>query len=132
MFAKGLKLAFNLSIIIAILMVVASLGRLFIEDIYLDNLLVRAGWLGNDLVTLCVAVPLLITSMVLAKNGSSLALLVWLGMVLYTLYNYAFYLFVAAFNSLFLVYAALFTLSIFVCFIKKYEKHKNIWAEDTL
>ncbi len=113
-FAKGFKTVFNLSVIIGILMVVASVAGLFLGDIYRDNLLVSSGWLGNDLVTLLLAVPLLITSMVLTKHGSPRALLVWLGMVLYTLYNYAFYLFAAAFNSLFLVYTALFTLSIFV------------------
>lgn len=37
---------------------------------------------------------------------------IWLGMLDYTLYNFAFYLFGAAFNAFFLVYTALFALSI--------------------
>lgn len=56
---------------------------------------------------------MLVAALVLARRGSGRAQLVWLGMLAYTLYNYAFYLFGAAFNSLFLVYAALFTLSVF-------------------
>lgn len=107
------KSAFNLSVIIVILMVVASVGGFFINGLYRDNLLVTSGWYGNDLVTLLLAVPLLVLSLVLSKRGSQRAQLVWLGMLFYTLYNYAFYLFGAAFNSLFLVYVALFTLSIF-------------------
>lgn len=107
------KPAFILSVIIVILMVLASLGGLFINDLYQDNFLVTSGWYGNDLVTLLLAVPLLAISLVLSKRGSQSAQLVWLGMLFYTLYNYAFYLFGAAFNSLFLIYVALFTLSIF-------------------
>jgi len=107
------KPAFTISVIIVILMVLASMGGLFINDLYQDNLLVTSGWYGNDLVTLLLAVPLLAISLVLSKQGSQRAQLVWLGMLFYTLYNYAFYLFGAAFNSLFLIYVALFTLSIF-------------------
>jgi hypothetical protein len=39
--------------------------------------------------------------------------LVWAGLLDYVLYNYAFYLFGAAFNSQFLLYASLFALAIF-------------------
>jgi hypothetical protein len=74
---------------------------------------VAAGWPGNDLVTLVVAAPLLAGSLVLARRGSDRARLVWPGMLYYTLYNYAFYLFGAAFNPLFLVYVALFALPFF-------------------
>ncbi|ABR50355.1 conserved hypothetical protein [Alkaliphilus metalliredigens QYMF] len=107
------KPAFILSVIIVILMVLASVGGLFIKDLYQDNFLVTSGWYGNDLVTLLLAVPLLAISLVLSKQGSQRAQLVWLGMLFYTLYNYAFYLFGAAFNSLFLIYVTLFTFSIF-------------------
>ncbi len=46
-------------------------------------------------------------------RGSQRAQLVWLAMLDYTLYNFAFYVFAAAFNWFFLIYVALFTLSIF-------------------
>jgi hypothetical protein len=61
-----------------------------------------------------VAVPLLIGALILSLRGSSRAQLVWLGMLDYVLYNYAYCLFGTAFNRFFLSYAALFTLSMLV------------------
>ena len=105
--------AFVLSAIIAILALVASAGGVAISGLYRDNALVTAGWYGNDLVTLVVALPLLVVAIILSARGSARAQLVWLGMVDYTLYNYAFYLFGTAFNRFFLIYEALLALSIF-------------------
>lgn len=107
------KTVFILSALIAALMAVASLGGLLIENLYRDNAFVASLWRGNDLVTLVVAVPLLIWAIIYAHRGSMRARLVWLGMLAYALYNYAFYLFAAAFNQFFLFYLALFTLSIY-------------------
>jgi hypothetical protein len=105
------KPAYILSVIILLLMTAASVAGIFTEDIYRDNHLVTSGWYGNDWVTLLLAVPLLAISMVLSSRGSQAAQLFWMGMLFYALYNYAFYLFGAAYNSLFLVYVALLTLS---------------------
>lgn len=113
MFQSGFKIIFILSAIIVVLMFVASVGGLFAGDLYRDNLQVKSGWLGNDLITLIIALPLLIASMVYSKQGSQRWQLIWFGMLFYTFYNYAFYLFGAAFNSFFLLYVALFTLSLF-------------------
>lgn len=107
------RTAYRLSAIIIVLALVASLGGLFIKDIYRDNTFVTVAWNGNDFVTLVVALPLLVVSLILSMRGSQRAQLVWLGMLDYMLYNYAFYLFGAAFNSFFLIYVALFTLSMF-------------------
>lgn len=105
--------AFVLTILIAVLATLASVGGLFIKGLYRDNLLVVSGWTGNDLATLLVAVPLLLAATIVARRGSRRAELIWLGMLDYMLYNYAFYLFGSAFNAFFPLYAALFTLSIF-------------------
>lgn len=107
------RTAYRLSAIIIVLALAASLGGLFIKDIYQDNTFVTAAWNGNDFVTLVIALPLLFVSLILSMRGSQRAQLVWLGMLDYMLYNYAFYLFGAAFNSFFLIYVALFTLSMF-------------------
>ena len=107
------KSAYILSAIIGILMIVASIGGLLFDKLYQDNSFVISAWYSNDLITLFVAVPMLFTALFLAMGGSQRAQLVWLGILAYTLYNYAFYLFGAALNNFFLVYAALFTLSIF-------------------
>jgi len=105
--------AYIISILISVLTFIAAAGGLFIDNLYQDNALVTAGWYGNDLVTLLVATPLLIVALILSRRGSVRMQLVWLGMLDYTLYNFAFYLFGAAFNSFFLIYVALFALSIF-------------------
>jgi hypothetical protein len=109
---KQLQPAHVLSGIIAILTIVASAGGLLLNNLYQDNLFVTSGWYGNDLVTMFVAVPILITALFIAIRGSQRARLIWLGMLAYTLYNYAFYLFGAALNNFFLVYAILFALAI--------------------
>lgn len=113
MLQTKLRPAYILSAIIAILATVASAGGLFLGDLYRDNTFVTSLWTGNDLVTLVVAVPMLVAALILSMRGSQRAHLVWLAMLDYTLYNYAFYLFAAAFNWFFLIYVALFTLSIF-------------------
>ena len=79
--------------------IAASLGGLVPRAPYRDNALVTGGWLGNDLVTLLVAAPLLALACVGAARGSARWTLVWLGMLDYTLYNFAFYLFGAALNE---------------------------------
>lgn len=96
-----------LSAVLAALMTLASLAGLLIGDLYAgDNALVRTGWYGNDLVTLVVATPLLLGALAFAPRLRR-ARLVWLGMLAYVVYNYAFYLLGARFNALFLVYVAL-------------------------
>ena len=75
----------------------ASTGLLF-ESQYRDVDWIRATWFGNDWVTLLVAVPLLFAGLVRAAAGSIRGLLLWLGLIGYALYNYAFYLFGAALN----------------------------------
>lgn len=98
---------------IVILAAIASAGGLFLNGLYRDNAFVTAAWQANDLITLLVMVPVLSIALVLAQKGSQRAYLVWMGALDYMLYNYAFYLFAAAFNWFFLIYTALLGLSIF-------------------
>jgi hypothetical protein len=91
----------------------STASGLFINNLYRDNAFATSAWQGTDLATLVIALPLFIVALIFARRGSFRAQLVWLGMLDYTLYNYAYYLFGTAFNSLFLIYVALFTLSIF-------------------
>lgn len=105
---RPLRLA---SFAIAVLAAFAALAGLLADGLYRDNLLVRSGWLGNDLVTLLVATPVLVVATRSAGRGSVRGRLVWLGVLAYMVYNFAFYLFGAAFNALFLPYVALFALS---------------------
>ncbi|WP_263793159.1 hypothetical protein [Salinibacter sp.] len=105
------RIAGRLSVAVALLMALSSGAGLFAHDLYRDSALVAASWYGNDLVTFVVATPLLGIALLGTWGGSRRALLVWMGLLAYSLYNSALYLFGAAFNSLFLVYAALCALS---------------------
>jgi hypothetical protein len=96
---------------LAVLMVVqAGLGLAF-RDQYRDVEWIRATWLGNDGVTLVVAAPLLVAGLLLDGRGSRRGLLLWLGVVAYAAYNYAYYLLGAALNVFFLLYASLVVLA---------------------
>ena len=116
-----MKTASILSILIAILATIASIGGLTLNGLYRDNTFVRVTWLGNDWVTLVLAVPILVGTLIFShrrdskglKKPPESAILIWMGMLDYMLYNYAFYLFGAAFNWFFLLYVALVGLSIF-------------------
>jgi len=117
MFETKSKTAYVLSAIIALLAAAASVGGIAIRDLYRDNHLVTSAFYGNDLVTLLAAVPLLIGSLIFSLRSSLRAQLVWMGMLVYMAYNFAFYLFGAAFNHLFLIYVALFATSVYTIII---------------
>ena len=109
----NLKTAYILSLLIAILAILASIGGLVLDGLYRDNAFVKTTWLGNDAVTLILAAPILICALIFSRRNSLKAQLVWMGMLDYMLYNYAFYLFGSAFNAFFLIYVALVGFSIF-------------------
>jgi hypothetical protein len=108
----GLRNAFRLSVAIAVLMVIASVAGLLIDGLYTDGAWAREALRGGDLTTLAVAVPILIGSLVFARRGSQVAQAVWLGALAYSVYNYAYFVFGAEFNDIFVLHIALFSLSI--------------------
>jgi hypothetical protein len=69
--------------------------------------------LGQDIVTLILGIPLLITAILLSRKGTLRGQLLLTGALGYFLYTYAAMSFLTAFNPLFLVYVALFSLSLF-------------------
>jgi hypothetical protein len=88
----------------------AALGLIFRAQ-YRDVEWIRETWLGNDWVTLLVAVPALMLASRFAARGSSRAHVVSLGLLAYALYNYAYYLFGAELNAFFPLYVALCVLA---------------------
>jgi hypothetical protein len=111
--SPAVRAAWVLSAMIAVLMVVASAAGLWIHELYQDPTSVSAAFRGGDLVTLVVAAPVLAVALLLAVRGSRRAELVWVGVLAYSVYNYAFYVFGAAFNDVFLLHVGLFCLSAF-------------------
>ncbi len=69
--------------------------------------------IAGDVVTLSVGIPLLIVSLVLYRKGSLRGALLLAGTLGYFLYTYASIALMASFNPLFLVYVALFSLSLY-------------------
>lgn len=78
-----------------------------------DTFLIGAGNRGQDAATLFVEVPLLLGALVLSRRGGLRARILLAGVVGYFLYYYASMVSVTAYNRLFTVYVALFSLSLF-------------------
>ncbi len=112
MVQEKMKVPYILSVTLAALMVVQSmLGRIFPEQ-YRDVEWIRLTWFGNDWVTLVIGAPLLVASLLLARRGSIRGLLLWLGMLGYGAYNYAYYMLGAALNAFFPLYILPLLLSV--------------------
>src|ERR1700694_296711 len=107
------KTALWLSVIDALLVLLASASGIFLTSIYARE---TPSWavqgIGQDIVNL-VAVMVLCIAAYFANNGSLKAFLVWSGVLLYLLYSYIIYAFDVHFNSLFLVYVAIVGLSFY-------------------
>ncbi|MDZ5811932.1 hypothetical protein U4E84_11325 [Halorubrum sp. AD140] len=99
--------------LIIVLSVVATGVGLFVPEFYRDAAVLLPQLYGQDLLTLFVAVPTLSVALYFAHSGSLRGHVVWLGITGYLLYTYASYAFLTAFNELYLVYVALFGLTLF-------------------
>ncbi|GAB3309712.1 hypothetical protein GCM10027451_19750 [Geodermatophilus aquaeductus] len=101
----------RLSVAVAGLMPAASAVGLAWRGLYRDAPANAATFRAYDLGSLTVATPLLAGALVRARQGSLRAELLWAGMLAYVVYMYAYYVFGAAFNALFLAHVALFVLA---------------------
>jgi hypothetical protein len=91
----------------------AHLIGLFIPTIYRDPAVVIPQNLGTDLSILILGLPALIGSSLLMRRGSLGARVVWLGTLGVLAYAYGMYCLAVVWNPLFLLYLALFGLSLF-------------------
>ncbi len=80
---------------------------------YYDTVSSAAQQQGNDIVTLVVALPMLVISSWFALRGSLRGRMLLTGTVGFFLYTYLSMSMLTAFNALFLVYVAIFTLSLY-------------------
>jgi hypothetical protein len=101
----------KLTLTLAALMTAQSVLGVTLADRYRDVDWIKATWLGNDLLTLIVALPLLVLSSVVAQRGSFRGFLLWAGSVGCAVYNYAFYMLGAALNVFFPFYVISFVLA---------------------
>lgn len=98
--------------LIIVLGAVASWGGIFLPGLYRDSPYMVAQAAGQDVVTLFVVVPALAVTLFCVRQGSSRATLTWIGLLGYMLYTYTTFAFGATFNPFFLIYVALFSLSV--------------------
>ena len=99
-----MRVARRLSTVLLAVMLTQALMGLAFRAAYRDVEWIRTTWFGNDWVTLVVAAPLLLIGLRRTAVGSVQGLLLWLGLIGFALYNYAFYLFGAALNAFLPVY----------------------------
>lgn len=102
---------------ILLLAVPAHLIGLLVPSIYRDPAVVLPQNLGTDVVTLGVVIPLLAGAAIVQRTGSARARIVWLGALGYLVYAYGMYALGVRWNELFLVYVALFGLSLFTLIV---------------
>lgn len=98
--------------VIALLLTFAVVAGLFFDAYGEETEFARNAYLGADLVSLVLAVPLLLGSCWAATRGSLRGQLLWLGSVAYCVYQYA-YVFAYRWNEIFPVHLLLFSLSSF-------------------
>jgi hypothetical protein len=101
-----MKAAWSLTATLGGLMLAQAVLGLVFREQYRDVEWIAATWLGNDWATLTIALPLLAASFMSIRRSSGRALLLWMGILGYALYNYAYYLFGAALNVFFPLYLA--------------------------
>jgi hypothetical protein len=102
-----------LTLPIAILLLIATAGGLFVNGLYRDNPYYVAQAVGQDFISLVIVLPTLIVTALLASRGSPRAQLVWLGTLIYLVYTYIVAAFDNHFNAFFLVYVALLGCSLY-------------------
>ncbi len=98
---QDLTLVYVLSLVVAILMTVASVaGLVYASTLYpTDEIL--TSFAANDVVNILLGLPILLGSMWFAQRGKVLGLLFWPGALFYVFYNYVAYVFGMPLNATF-------------------------------
>ena len=106
-----LTLIYSISLVIALLMTIASVAGLLYQTVIYPTDDLLQSFLPNDVVNLVVGLPILLGSMWLARRGKLSGLLLWPGALFYVFYTYLVYVFGIPFNVAFLLHLTLVTLS---------------------
>jgi len=113
-----------LTLAMAVTLAIAAYYGAFVPATYVrDSASMGTQGMGQDVFDLFVVVPLLLITLVFTVRGSLTAFLVLGGTVFYVLYSYVIYAFGVHFNSLFLVYCAVFGTSLYAFLLCVTELH---------
>lgn len=103
-----------ISYIIAGLTLISTIISVSANNIYQDGEWANAQWLGQDIVTLIIALPFLLISYTKGIcGGDSRWRMVYSGILLYFAYTYSFFMFAADLTILYLFQLPIFGLSVF-------------------
>jgi len=99
--------AYAVSLVAAVLMAaMCAIGLLWSASVYPADEF-RKAFVPNDAAGLVIGLPVLLGSMLLARRGRLIGLLLWPGALLFILYNYLVYAFCMPWNAAYLAYLAL-------------------------
>ncbi len=84
---REIALAYVLSYLVALLMIVASLAGLLFSAALYSTAELRQAFVANDVVNLFIGLPLLFGAMALARRDKLAGLLFWPGALFYVIYN---------------------------------------------
>ncbi|NIN64999.1 MAG: hypothetical protein GTO63_09920 [Anaerolineae bacterium] len=107
----SLTLAYAVSLVIAALMAIASVGGLLYQTLIYPTDELLQSFVPNDVVNLFIGLPILLGSMWLTRRGKLIGLLFWPGALFYVFYTYIVYVLSMPLNVAFLLFLTLVTLS---------------------
>jgi len=103
----------TITLLIAGLTLVSCILSISNNSIYQDGQWANAQWLGQDIVTILIALPFLLISYFRGiKKGDKRWALVYSGILLYYAYTYSFFMFAAKLTFLYLFHLPIYGLSI--------------------
>jgi hypothetical protein len=103
--------AYRLSGALVIVALAAAATSFFIPDVLGGPPVAQGNLRGTALVIMVLAIPALVAAMFFTRRDSARAVVVWLGALAYIIYQSVLFLFTTPFNSLFLIYVAMLSLS---------------------
>jgi hypothetical protein len=113
--ARGITLhygpAYWISGALALVTAVATALTFFVPDVLRGTAVMNGSGRGTALVALIIGVPTLVGSMLVVARGSKRGVVVWLGAMAFLLYQSVLLLFATPFNSLFLLYCVMWSLT---------------------
>ena len=114
---RNLKMVYILSLIIASLLVFASISGIWFGSVIYPTDELLSTFISNDVVNLLIGLPIILGSMFLTMRGKLIGLLFWPGALFFVLYNYMIYVLAMPLNWAFLLHLTLTALSVYTIII---------------
>lgn len=120
--------AYVVSLCLAAVSAIGAALTFFVPGVLQGTRVMNGSARGTALIVFTVAVPMLLVSLFLASRGAARAVVTWLGAATYLLYNAVLFLIATPFNSLFLLYVAMFALSFWSVVLVLHEIDVPVFA----